>query len=103
MEKSITDIAKILVEKVKPQKIVLFGSHANGTNNQNSDIDLCLIDNRQGPKEEKIMEMRRITKKYLLPIDFLVFNASEFERRKDIYGTIQYEINKNGIKLYELE
>jgi len=41
-------LKSLIVEKLKPlkpSKIILFGSYAYGTPNEDSDIDLCIIEN----------------------------------------------------------
>jgi len=38
-------IVEPIVRNTKVEKIVLFGSYANGNANERSDIDLCLISN----------------------------------------------------------
>ncbi len=42
----IEEIKKLIVERLKPldpEKIILFGSYANGTPNENSDMDLYVV------------------------------------------------------------
>jgi hypothetical protein len=34
-------------------------------------------------------------------MDVIVFSREEFEKRKDIWGTVQYEIENKGKVLYE--
>jgi predicted nucleotidyltransferase len=42
--KIVSDFAKVLESKgIKPQKIILFGSHSTGTQREDSDIDLVVI------------------------------------------------------------
>ncbi|MCK5172964.1 MAG: nucleotidyltransferase domain-containing protein, partial [Planctomycetes bacterium] len=42
-QEQINEIADRIVEKFKPQKIILFGSYANGTPTDESDLDLMII------------------------------------------------------------
>jgi predicted nucleotidyltransferase len=42
VEKIINDLVYVLVEKLQPEKILLFGSRAKGENKPYSDIDLTI-------------------------------------------------------------
>ena len=42
VEKIINDLVYVLVEKLQPEKILLFGSRAKGENKPYSDIDLAV-------------------------------------------------------------
>lgn len=42
-QKEIKKIVKILKEKYKPEKIILFGSFASGRPKENSEVDLAVI------------------------------------------------------------
>ncbi len=41
--KTIKDKLHLIVEKYKPEKIILFGSYATGNPNPDSDVDLLFI------------------------------------------------------------
>lgn len=45
MRKEIKDIKNTLVKNYKPEKIIIFGSYADGKINKNSDIDILIIKN----------------------------------------------------------
>lgn len=63
----IMEIVKKYVEKIcenyKIEAIILFGSYAKGTNNENSDIDIAIItddfENDIFDEELKLMKLRR--------------------------------------------
>jgi predicted nucleotidyltransferase len=78
---SAKDFIKTLAERLKTEnvyKIILFGSHAKGTANADSDIDLMII----------------------VDDDFLPCNYSEkFEHDKNIYDLISIEDHKYGLDL----
>lgn len=42
-EETLAEITRRLVENFHPQKIILFGSHARGTADYRSDVDLLVI------------------------------------------------------------
>jgi predicted nucleotidyltransferase len=55
----------------------LYGSHAWGTPNADSDIDLLLIENTQEPFIDRIRDVNRmLTGK--IPVDVMVVNPQEY-------------------------
>lgn len=52
--KDISEITKKIAENINPEKIYLFGSYANGKPNEDSDLDIAVIDDRAGNKDEDI-------------------------------------------------
>lgn len=106
------DIEKIkpeIIERLKPlkpDKIILFGSHANGTATEDSDIDLFLIkddlelDKSTEYEIEAKKRLRDIIFKYSTGgIDILSASMSYVETREDYFYKI--EILKNGKVWYE--
>ncbi|OGC43342.1 hypothetical protein A2548_03195 [candidate division WOR-1 bacterium RIFOXYD2_FULL_41_8] len=101
MEEEIKDIAGKIAKKFKPKRLVLFGSRALGQTNKDSDIDLCVINDNVRDKSQEFIKIRKLLGNFIQPIDILFFSEAEFKKRKDIWGTIQYEIDKKGKILYE--
>jgi len=48
-QKEIKKITKQIVEKYKPEKIIIFGSFAWGKPSKDSDVDLFIIKNTKNP------------------------------------------------------
>jgi predicted nucleotidyltransferase len=94
-------ITRQIVDNFNPRRLVLFGSRAAGKAAPDSDIDLCVIEDIVPNKSEAAVNMYKILRDFMEPLDILVFNSEEFDRRKDIWGTVQYEIDKKGKVLYE--
>jgi len=100
--KSILDNAvKLILSAGNPNKIILFGSYARGEDNEDSDLDFYIIENVE-------MERKSNTAKYYKALfqlnhakDIIVRYAEEFERNKDILNTLEYDVYKEGILLYE--
>ncbi len=101
MDEEIKNIADSIVKEVNPMRLVLFGSRASQKINPNSDIDLCVINDRVEDKSQEFIKIRKALGSFISPMDILILNKDEFEKRKDIWGTVQYEIDKKGIVLYE--
>ncbi len=83
-----------------PTKIILFGSQAYGTPNDNSDIDLLIVKKTVISKIKESNEARRALKRLQMPIDVIVVSEEEFDFYKDHPNTIYAEADKRGIVLY---
>ena len=64
----------------QPQKIILFGSYANGVPNASSDIDLMVITDSKKPSLELGAEIAAYIT-HTLPVDIIVKTAKELEKR----------------------
>lgn len=93
---------KCLTDKgINISKIILFGSYANGTPDNESDIDLVIISNDFDGKN--IFERANLTKeaeiltikKYLIPLDIITLSDKEFESQS-INGEIIYDNTKKA-------
>ena len=96
---------EIVVEKIKstfnPEKIILFGSYAYGHPTVDSDIDLMIVMRTDEKPHKRAVPIRKILKGIGIPKDIIVKTPEEFERFKDIVGTIIYPAAHKGKVLYE--
>jgi predicted nucleotidyltransferase len=106
------DYINQLLEALKPSdpyRIILFGSHAKGTANENSDIDMVVIlDNNDVSKnyEERLQKKLYINRlvrtiNYKIPLDILVYSKEEYKIVKNCGNYFIDEIEKTGKILYE--
>jgi predicted nucleotidyltransferase len=97
----IEEIKKKLLAQYHPKKILLFGSAALKGPDLANDLDLCIIKEGIQNKSEEFIKIRKILGRTVLPLDVLIFTREEFDRRRNIWGTVQYEIDKKGQILYD--
>lgn len=93
-----------IVRRFRPEKIILFGSQAHGTPTADSDVDLLVLmplPRGRLDKADKEIAMRCAVRDIHIPKDILVATPEEFERRRDIVGTIAYEAALGGNVLYD--
>ena len=90
-----------LVHKFNPDQIILFGSHARGTANPNSDIDLLVVLPVSGSKRAKQVEMRVVLRDIRVPKDIIVATPEEVARQRNIVGTIIKPALQEGKVLYD--
>ncbi len=58
-QKAIDQVVKQIVEKFKPQKIILFGSYARGNPRPESDVDLLVVMETPLKESKQSLEIRR--------------------------------------------
>lgn len=105
MEMVTKEKADLVINTIKeinrPDKIYLFGSYVSGKTKENSDLDVCIVKDNVKDKHKELLEVKRKLFNIGIPMDILLLNQESFLRRQNIWGTIQYEIVHNGIKVYE--
>lgn len=87
-------------EKINPQKIILFGSHAYGQPNINSDVDLLFVINTPLSGLKRYCWVSdNIEHKF--PMDILVKTPAEIKKRIKMGDPFYKEIINKGKVLYE--
>lgn len=91
------------------EKIILFGSHALGIQNEDSDLDIIVVtkDNFMPVTNREKMELHHkynlLIKRFrrLMPIDMLVYTKLMYQKLQESGGIFTNEINRKGKILYE--
>ena len=100
IQEKINEIVRRIVDRFKPERIVLFGSHAKGKAGPDSDVDILVIMPFSGSKREKQIEIGVALHDIRIPMDIIVATPEEVERRKHIVGTIIRPALRDGEVLY---
>jgi predicted nucleotidyltransferase len=99
-QRAIQHVADEIARKFNPRKIILFGSYAKGTANDDSDVDLMIIIPHRGPGHEKATEIRMA-----IDIDFasdiLVRSEEEIRARLKLDDYFIMDVLEEGKVLYE--
>jgi len=96
-------IKKQIVERLKPlnpEKIILFGSYAYGTPNEDSDLDICVVRKEYKNKWEDKRKIRKALSSVDMPKDILNPKIDEFEFYKNEINSVYYDADKKGIVLW---
>jgi len=98
----VNQISSILVSGIGAEEVYLFGSQAQGNTNDDSDIDMFVVTNLSGKKKIEITQQARrlLLKKIFMPVDILICDSKDFNRKKRNQTTFEYMIATEGIKLY---
>lgn len=97
------------LKSIDPLLIVLFGSYAQGSPHEDSDIDILVVTNDDFMPEtfsEKIQYRIKIRQLIFdisrkVPVDLLVYSKPMFNKFKELGSSFSKEVLTNGIKLYE--
>ena len=94
-------VTKTIVERFRPRRIMVFGSHARGEAGPESDLDLFIeMDTPRRPPERAI-EVSEAFGLRSWPMDIVVYTPEEVRRLRHINGTLLSAIEKEGKVLYE--
>lgn len=100
-EKILQEAARRLAEGFHPQKIILFGSQARGNADEHSDVDLLVVSPFQGSRRALMVAMDRALRGLGFARDILLLTPDEFDRDRNIPGTVARPAWKEGKVLYE--
>ncbi|HUU28559.1 MAG TPA: nucleotidyltransferase domain-containing protein [archaeon] len=88
METLVNMVVQKIAQKIKPEKIILFGSRARGDSEQESDLDLLIIYNGNLSKREVKLQVRNLFPQPEFSMDLFVLTSEEYERQKKIVSTV---------------
>ena len=97
----IDQAVSIIVKQASPEKIILFGSYANGNPQKDSDIDLFIVESKLKNKHKETVRLRRALSPLRIPVDIVVHSNKALKNWGHIPGTLMYTILKEGKILYE--
>lgn len=101
IEVYLKEAVRRIIENFNPEKIILFGSYAYGQPTKDSDIDLMVIMDTDEKPHKRAVPIRKALKGIGIPKDIIVKTPEEFNRFKDIVGTIIYPAAHRGKVIYE--
>ena len=97
------------LKELKPYKVILFGSYANGNPTEDSDLDVAVIlDSDEIAEEfaERMNQWRPVATavreiNYQIAMDILVYSKAEIDYLKENENYFVKEIEDTGKVLYE--
>lgn len=97
----IREIVSGIAKQFNPEKIFLFGSYANETQKEDSDIDLLIIQDTDLPIQQRGFDIRMSLVGSMTPFDILIYTKAEFEQEKDKSYSFLNSALKQSKLLYE--
>jgi len=91
------DIAiRTLAKAAGPARIVLFGSYARGDANDDSDLDLLVIERGVVDTASEMVRLRRALRPLRIPVDVLVASDDDVARLGAQPGSVVYWALREG-------
>jgi uncharacterized protein len=100
-DKQLEKAINIIKETADPERVILFGSRANGRNQPNSDYDLLVLKRNITLKRELVHKIYLNLKGIGVSFDIIVGDIEKYESLKDDPYMIYSEAYKNGRIVYE--
>ena len=95
------EISKRLAESIQPERIYLFGSHAAGRANDDSDVDLlAVVPDTEKSLRKIAIEGRKSLWEIKIPLDLIVCTKFQFDRFRDVKNSIMNEAFCFGRVIY---
>ncbi len=99
-QKAIDQVVEQIVEKFKPQKIILFGSYARGNPRPESDVDLLVVMDTPLKESKQSLEIHRHLN-VMFGLDLIVHTPKRLKERVDMGDWFLRDVLKEGKVLYE--
>jgi predicted nucleotidyltransferase len=95
------EIRKRIVDAFAPERVILFGSYAEGQATADSDLDLPVVTERPVSRKERLARTQDLFRELSLPVQVITISRQEFEETRDVIGGIAYPASKYGRVIYE--
>lgn len=99
-ERAIRATTAAIVRRYRPEKVILFGSAARGTERRGSDLDLLIIKQTKKKPMERVREVVQ-SLPHRIDTDVIVLTPAEVAARKREGHYLLREILRDGTVLYE--
>lgn len=103
-DKIIADMVRTIVDTVSPERIILFGSRAAGTDDMDSDVDFLVIESETFTGRSRRKEAARIWKalaRFDVPKDILLYSVEEVGLWRHSLNHIISKALRKGVTVYE--
>ena len=97
---AIQAFADEIARRYSPEKIILFGSYARGTANEDSDVDMLVVMDYEGRSGQAVSKIRSSIRSHF-PLDLLVRREKEIRWRIEQGDCFLQEVINQGKPLYE--
>ncbi len=83
------------------ERVILFGSYAQGTATEGSDIDLMVVAKTSLSARKRYSAVRRLVTDFPASFDIIVKTPDEYSHWRSVVNNVVYFANKYGKVLYE--
>ena len=100
-QKQIDEITERIARQLGPEKIILFGSYANGDAREDSDVDLLVVAETDLPLRDRFPTARRLLADFPAAFDVFWKTPEEYRRWRTVVNHVVYFAEKYGKVVYE--
>jgi len=97
----IEEFGRRIGREFEAERVILFGSYAQGTVTDDSDVDLLVVADTDLPARERYGAVRRLVADVPASFDIIVKTPEEYARWRSVVNHIVYFADKHGRVLYE--
>jgi len=101
-KKLLDEVTRRIVASVKPQRVLLFGSAAQGRMNKDSDFDMLVIMREPVHRRQTAQKIYRNLHGTGIAVDIVVATEKDLEKYGQRAGTILKSALQEGRVLYEV-
>lgn len=98
---TIKRLTELLIEAARPKRIIMFGSQARGEADEDSDLDVMVVEEAVSDRVGEMVRLNRLLRSLDIPVDLLVVSAEKFNYWCDTPGNVYFEAATEGEVLYE--
>ena len=100
LDKQIDELVELIVDKVHPLRIILFGSAARGELGKYSDVDVLVVMPEGTHRRHTAMHLYRHITGFPFAVDIIVATPGDLEKYKDTVGLIYRNVLRDGKEIY---
>jgi predicted nucleotidyltransferase len=100
-EEKLREVVRRIASRFDPERIILFGSRARGDAVEDSDADLLVVMRVEGSRRQAALAVDFALLSIDLAVDLFVIRPEEFERDRNLVGTLAWPAANEGKVLYE--
>ena len=97
----IEELSSRIRKQFDPERIVLFGSYAGETADEDSDVDLLVVAETSLEPRKRYSAVRRLAADMPAAFDIIFKTPREYYRLRNVVNSIVYFADKYGKVLYE--
>lgn len=103
IDKMLTVVVRRLIQRYRPEKIILFGSYGDGNPRHGSDLDILIIKNTRKRARDRRIEVKKIldTPVEFPPVDAIVMTSDEIRQRLELMDDFIRTILARGRVIYD--